>query len=394
MPSARAKLWTTLKPVLPTFVIVVVLEVLLRLTGVAPAGHFDFLLPTSGGGLYPPGETITNDWGKIPYVVTTDEFGLRSTTDGGPRVTAARIVTIGDSITDGFFVDDDGTYPWFLDRHLQEAHGDAYQVLNAARGGGSIDKELAILREVVLPLKPEVVVLTFVTNDIWELRKKTRPELDRYELEVHGQNVGPVRRAGLWFFTRSAVGEVIFRAWWTFVVTPGSSDDEPAPAEGDDRYAIPGGGDYEANAERFRRKFGTHDGRLMTEEFEPSIQATVANYLHVLDEFVRTCRDNGITPVFVYFPSYTQVYEPSTPTTIQEKLAERCDALSMPFLDLTDALRQHGADRVLHLAPVDYHLNPAGNEVIGAAVAEFLRPRLAGSPGRSSSPGSSSSAGD
>ena len=47
----------------------------------------------------------------------------------------------------------------------------------------------------------------------------------------------------------------------------------------------------------------------------------------------------------------------------------------MPFLDLTPDFRREGRDRVLHLAPVDYHLNPAGNEVIACAVVAFLRER-------------------
>ena len=402
MRSVRSRLWPALKPVLPSFVVLLVLEILLRVTGVGPLGHFDFLLPGAVGGLYPPNETITNDWGRIPYVVHTNDLGLRSTGHRDLRIGARRIVMIGDSITDGFFVDDEGTIPHLLQRALDEPEDGRYEVFNAARGGGSIDKELAILREVGLGLGPEVVILTFVTNDIWELKGKTRRQLEDHELQIHRRNIGLVRRAGLWLFTSTALGEVIFGAWWTHVVAPAPSEGVPQTAPGDDRYAIPGGADHEANVARFRRKFDHQDGLVLTETFAPGTQALVDNYLYSLEEFVRTSRENGVAPVFVYLPAYPQVYDLETPSTIQAVLRDACGELSMPFLDLTEALRTSGAERVLHLAPVDFHLNPAGNAVVARAILGFLgeqgllgavRPRPPRSPDRSWSRRSSSSAG-
>ncbi len=403
MPAARSSLWTRLKPVVPTFVLLAVLEILLRVAGLGPQGRFDFLLPGGPGGLYAPDETLSADWGRIPYVVHSTALGLRSTGHPGPRLGASRIVTIGDSVTDGFFVDDDATLQHFLQRALDEAGHADHEVLNAARGGGSIDKELAILREVGLGLKPDVVVLTFVTNDIWELRRKTPEQLDAHALAVHRRNVGWVRRGGLWFFTRTAVGEAIFSAWWRFVLTPSGDGQEVEVAPDTDRYAIPGGADHATNSARFLRKFGTHDGLVLTDTFSPTTLSLVARYLQVLTTFVTTCRDHAITPVFVYFPAYPQVHDPEAPARIQTVLRERCEQLAVPFLDLTGPLRAASADRVLTLAPVDFHPNPAGNEVIGRTIAAFLqeqgllrpdRPRPARSPDRSSSPGSSSSAGD
>jgi len=45
---------------------------------------------------------------------------------------------------------------------------------------------------------------------------------------------------------------------------------------------------------------------------------------------------------------------------------------SIPFLDLTETFRKEGEKTVLHLAPVDYHLNPTGNKVMAEDIARFL----------------------
>ncbi|MDH3217725.1 MAG: SGNH/GDSL hydrolase family protein, partial [Candidatus Krumholzibacteria bacterium] len=220
----------------------------------------------------------------------------------------------------------------------------------------------------------DIVILTFVSNDISDLRGKSRQEVAEYEILFHQQNVSPFRRASMWFFTSTGVGEMIFRLYWTLFV-PKTETHQPTERSsgGDTRYVIRGGGDYERNAETFRRRFSSTDGMVLTDEFSNETRQLLDNYVHVLGKFVATCHDHNIVPVFVYFPSYTQVYDPATSTRIQQVLREICRRLSMPFLDLTDALRSAGRDKVLHLAPVDYHPNPDGNEVIARAMFEFLR---------------------
>ena len=54
-------------------------------------------------------------------------------------------------------------------------------------------------------------------------------------------------------------------------------------------------------------------------------------------------------------------------------MASTCVDRKVPFLDLTEALRTKGKAQVLHLAPIDFHLNPAGNEVMAEAIAQFLQ---------------------
>jgi len=314
-----------------------------------------------------------NRWGPIPYTVESNELGLRAT--GFARASSTdrlRIVTIGDSVTDGFFVDDNGTFQHYLQQHLDQGCARRYGVLNAARGGGSIDKELAILRHVVLPLGPHIVMLVFVTNDIADLKGIARKNLFGHQLQFHAANLSRPRRAALWFVTQTAIGEGAFRLWWRVALNR-----RTAPVAsvnlGDARYQIEGGGAFRRNAQIFGRVFAGTDGLVLRGRFTSQVRALVENYMNVLETFVVACRESGVVPVFVYFPSYTQVYAPATPMTIRDVLRENSRRLNMPFLDLTEPLRQNGKTRVLHLAPVDFHPNPAGNQVIARALYEFLR---------------------
>ena len=76
--------------------------------------------------------------------------------------------------------------------------------------------------------------------------------------------------------------------------------------------------------------------------------------------------------IFIYFPSYSQVYDVTTSLKIRDILRNACQDASIPFFDLTPAFRKEGKETVLHLAPVDYHLNPTGNKVMAEAIARFL----------------------
>lgn len=370
--SARKRLF---KIVLPSVIVLLTAEAALRVVGIAPSGRFNFMLPAGSGHLYPPNETIENVWGLIPYTVTTDEFGLRGNgVLGSDTPGRTRIVTIGDSVTDGFSVDNDGTFQHTLQTLLDGEFGDRYRVLNAARGGGSIDKEFAILKGLALPLRPATVILTFCTNDVADLRNKTREQLLNAPVPFDQEHTSWFAAAAMAMFTKTAIGEMVYRAYWhNFVL----QDAWPVPDEPDDRsagrYEIAGGADFEANAATFRQRFARADCIVLDRELAEEARTLLDHYLAVLDAFAARCDESGAALVFVYFPCYVEIYEGEAAPTVRRLLAEHCQRLGVPFLDLTEALRREGQKRVIHLAPLDYHPSPAGNEIVGRTIFGFLR---------------------
>ena len=347
-------------------VVLLIIEIVLRFAGY-PAGLFAFALKGKAG-LFAPNASIPQRWGPIPFTIVTNQFGFRGAEFAfkkSPEV--LRIAAVGDSVTLGFFVENHETYPAILQRKLEGYR--KVEVLNAAFGGGSIDKELVILKEIVLPLKPDVVLLTFVTNDIWDIRNKTLHELLNLQMKEPTS-----ARLTKWFLTETATGEAAFDLYMK------TQSSRYRAAESKERPTAPvrnvqksTGSNFVANARKFNEVFQHVDGRILNARFDTKTAKIVENYRSALSEFIRLCKSNHVRFVLVYFPAYSQIYLPDTSMTMRDILKKHCTERGVSFLDLTNSMREQGKDRALHFAPADFHLNAAGNEVMASAIADFLK---------------------
>ncbi len=349
----------------PSIVFLLVVELALRLVWDLPSGYFNFLKPTFTG-LYPANATIHNSWGHVPFVVETNALGLR----GGParaRKSRPRIITIGDSMTEGFSVDNEHTYPHQLGLFLDEKGLD-WEVLNTARAGGSIDKQLAILEHVGLLLDPDLVVLTFVTNDIAELEGKTDRDILEREMDFRAGSTSARHGVWLWLVTHSATAETLYRAYWNWRIRKAP---EPLPIDPAARYAVRGAENFEQNVRVFREAYGDYDGLILEETLTPRAQHLVERWMVGFERFVELCREQDVRLALVYFPAYPQIYDAETPMTMRDLLRARCAAAGVAFCDLTPVFRSQG-ERVLHLAPLDFHLNPDGYRLMGRSIGAFL----------------------
>lgn len=339
----------------------------LRLGTGGPNGVFLGWFPGPVG-LYPENAEIRMP-GVVPWVIKTNRWGFRGAELSLEKTQGTlRIAMIGDSVTDGFFVENENTYPAFTEARLRTT-GLKAEVMNLARGGATIDTELAILRDVATPFEPDIVVLTFVTNDIAALSDVSDENLLNGSLAKRD-----LRRAVLQaMVTRSALGERVFDAYLR-LRSPGYrsdlSDDRSADARSD-RYAIQEGGEFTKNARRFMERLKDLDGLILSDTLSPSSATQLRRYLQAWDVFMQDARARGMRPVFVYFPAYPQIYDVSTSLKIRDVLRDHSAKRQVPFLDLTPILRAQD-DRILHLAPTDFHPNPEGNRVMGEALANFL----------------------
>jgi lysophospholipase L1-like esterase len=138
-----------------------------------PFSEFDFH-PTRG---YTPGPNVT--W----YDATREyRIWLRHNSLGfrGPEIAPAkppgrtRILVLGDSQTYGTGVENDETFCAAL-----ESLDPSLQVINAGVGGYASDQELLMLRDWIEPLDPDVVILAYFWNDLFEVTGSdyTRAEL-------------------------------------------------------------------------------------------------------------------------------------------------------------------------------------------------------------------------
>lgn len=352
---------------------VLLLEMILRLFGY-PAGTFDPIMPSSEGH-YPPNTTLQMRWGPIPYTVKTNSLGLRGSEISLPKPQETyRIVAVGDSITDGFFVDNEATWESYLGDQLRNRFSFPVDVINCAHGGGSIDKEIDLLERIGLTLEPDLVILTFVTNDIYEIVKLLAARKDN---AAPSNEWKPPFSIGAFLLTRTALGEASldgllrFR-FATYRQGRGHTTDDST----DQRYNIEGGDQFEHNSDLFLTKYAKLDGLVLGKSFHRKVQQAIDYYSERLQQFTNLCEQQQVALLFVYFPAYPQIYQPSPPRLINDTLRGLCESATIDFLDLTDGFRQRGAERVLHLAPLDFHPNPEGNRVFAELLTQHLLPVL------------------
>ncbi|MBM4147879.1 MAG: hypothetical protein FJ224_02380 [Lentisphaerae bacterium] len=338
------------------------MEVGLRLFAGRPRGTFAGLFHGRHG-LYPESADTLMAWSSVPYLIRANSLGLRGPDYEAPKPAGrVRVAALGDSVSAGSLLDNPDTYPARLQELLP-----GVEVINAGRHGMSVDGEFTVLRDVVAPLQPDIVVLMFCANDLAELDSLTVEQVRDPVLRPLG-----LRRALVkWFVTRSALGEAMLDLYM-----PRISLSYRAGARtglGPERYEVAGATNHVANALRYRDRFsGVCAGFYGTRE-DRREEDNLTKYEAGLRAMAAFCRARGARLAFVYHPSYFQLYAPGAPVLIQERLRRLCEEEGMPFLDLTPALRAGTLPgRPLYLAPLDYHPNPDGALAMARAVAAFL----------------------
>jgi lysophospholipase L1-like esterase len=100
-------------------------------------------------------------------MVRTNSYGMRDRERGMKKADGVfRIAVLGDSVTFGFGVENEETYPSVLDRMLNETDSrHKYEVLNFGVGGYSSQDEALVLRYKAIRWNPDLVVIGYVGND-------------------------------------------------------------------------------------------------------------------------------------------------------------------------------------------------------------------------------------
>lgn len=151
-------------------------ELLLRLSGrvtirsVHTASDIDFdRIP----GVFEPNQSLTETpHPKLIHHVSINSLGYR-----GPEISKkkppgiVRILCLGDSGTYGHYVNDDETFPFYLqERFFRE--GLPVEVINAGVPDTTIVDQFYYLKR-SMEIEPDIVIVTFSENDITDLSKAT-----------------------------------------------------------------------------------------------------------------------------------------------------------------------------------------------------------------------------
>jgi lysophospholipase L1-like esterase len=309
--------------------------------------------------------------GAFDVTVTINRQRLRARADYTPEPAAGvtRIAVLGDSMTFGWGAEDAATYPARVEQALRRDRP-AVEVLNAGFPGTSAGEKVAWYEEGVRALRPRLVVLTLLGDDVdgdlyW---RAFRLERGQAVPTPAAERAVAVRGA------RSLLGRV-----------PGSGAlAAHSQAFGLVRRALTRLVSGERTTALGQRPASEEERRRFREEGLPLLSAEIAR-------LQRVTRDDGARLALVFVPFRQGVYDdagnPGAPPwwseelrwksqAIVEEAARTAAALDLPFLDTTPALAARARTSApLYHQGAETHPTPAGYQAIAGEVTAFLKAR-------------------
>jgi lysophospholipase L1-like esterase len=254
--------------------------------------------------------------------VTINTLGLR-----GPEIAPARppggrrVACFGDSITFGYGVGDDETYPHFLGAELAPYR---VEVVNAGVTGFTSHQVVGFLRRLAPRLAPDVATFCIGWND-----GNRRPVDDR-EYARRLRMVGSVEGTLDHLYLYRSMKTAYLRA------------------------AALKGLDTGQGAER------------------KGYRVTLPQYRENLETIVRECRQRGIRPVFVALPRRKRTGEPGPDAPYAAALVQAGRDLGVAVLDAGDLGLGTRLDHPEGYFIDALHLSPEGNRLMAALLARQL----------------------
>ena len=294
-------------------------------------------------GIFRPGLRATVMWPpELSYEVHINSLGLR-----GPEIERSappgriRILVLGDSMTFGYYLEEEETFPARLEARLR-ADGIDAEVVNTGSGGWSIGSETRFLIERGLALEPDHVILAICANDLTELDE----EEDLYPRQARA--VGELRRELSQIMYSTASYELYLRAqvaWkhWR------------------------------------KRRDGDRRGPPNPVELQESSDEVWARYAAWLDRLREVLDARGIRLWMVFVPGAYEVIRGELPT-LEARLHELARARGIGFVAaLAEFQRDPQADpQAWYLLPLDGHFSAAGADRLAGIVEPALAKLLAG----------------
>lgn len=262
----------------------------------------------------------------------------------GPEFTEAkpsgtvRIISLGDSRTFGWGLNDGETYSALLQKHLQEKFGlgKKIEVINCGVNAWSYPQMSVFFREYALRWQPDMVILG--EANLWtQFSDKADPAFIKAMMSrVRLKNF--LRRFALYHY----VVEVQLK----------------------DFYG------------KQRSKFIPVDPKqdaLFKEQQQTDPDAVFRN---AIEHLCSVALSNHVQPVLVYLPTQTVLLTPATNSFTEVLRVKKAlgQKFNVPVLDLTPDLQARANELYLEADPV--HLNATGNEIIGRRLFEVVSPLL------------------
>ena len=276
---------------------------------------------------------------------------------------ALRVLSLGDSHTQGYEVRQEHTYSAVLERFLN-FRGKEAEVINAGVSGFGTAEEVAFLENEGIRYSPDVVVLGFFANDfddnvkagLFGLDAGNRLTEEKYEHipGVQIQNAIYSIPATQWLSENSYFYSLLFNTVWIYfkgrlsefsanqvvVKTEGA----PAAPVGEFEYAVPTSTTFS--------------------EYQIALTAALIERMH------RFCSDRGIRFIVVDIPRSPQRYRFSS--SVPPTLLMMLQAANIEYVSSQSVLLRLDGVAEMHAPHGQFHISEITHTLIGAELGERL----------------------
>jgi lysophospholipase L1-like esterase len=276
-----------------------------------------------------------------------NSLGLRNREIGPKTPEVYRILFLGDSLVWSGETSSGALFTDVLERGLNERRLNAdssFEVINAGIPGYTTWQELEFLKLYGLEMKPDLVILGFVFNDLYYpyVHKPTKEDMLDGDPGVHLYHFDPDTFPGSLFARSYLAHQIVARSQilWKLIRR------QPV-------FSFEKRGDFYLAW----KPYGWTHARELIEEMRALLMKRGIS-LAVVAYPIRDQMDDRfrqLDEAYVLLP--------------QRQLREICQASSIPLLDLTETLYAHGGTALFR----DYlHLNARGNDRIAEEILTFL----------------------
>jgi lysophospholipase L1-like esterase len=320
-----------------TVLLFVALELIARIvlwrtdTSVEQSAGFGFS-QTGYGDLAPNLDSVERILPNRPYHLKTNSTGLRDMDEVSDDPAVFRVLALGDSFTYGYYVHNEEAWPARLEETLNQRLSTRFQVLNAGVPGFTIVDELQYLREKGLALEPDLVVIGFYTNDIFDFYPQIREYFARPVILQQAVPSAPQENNIVSFLRQnSALFNILLR------LRGGFSQQQIESEINHVTPTIPG------LQELYR-------DMLFLNPRKPEYQEEWDSYTWYFKEAVDLLAQKAIPLVLLAFPDLAELpIQGGLPDYPQQFLAQLTTDVNTPYLDLLPVFRKQGDIQSLYL---------------------------------------------
>ncbi len=305
---------------------------------------------------------------EFQYNLSPNRLGFHDVEHDPPQPGVVRVLLLGDSYVESYFVPSAKVLGQRLEEHLNNAGKERYEVVSIGKSGWGQREELAALREYGEQIGPDIVLSLFlplndVENNSPRLRKTTK--LQHLDPELLFRPTWTRRSADtmpLFFIRSSALNQFLsHRLAWGLLR---KNRDHPASIPVD--YYV-----YATDVDEVWQAAWQQTEQLIvgTRDLASQLGASYAVASASMPQNVLGA-ERGLEVLFEHYPAMREKsWDLDLPV---RRMTEICLRNGIPFLDLEPRFREeHAAGRVLHW-PFDGHWNPNGNELAAEVLTEFI----------------------